>query len=248
MAESIEDIWKELQGKKEPKEELKKELLDNLIDPLMPLRKKSKGKTLYGDRDPKKKRYPRKKTSRKGNTANMDVFESGSEFIIDDNDQDQGCSDSNDVTNDEDVLMDILDEAKELLGPVKKRTWGQRIENSESNWFAAREYLLEELVKREERPSSLCYKCFKAEATIKCVTCSPFLLLCPDCDFDFHQSIIFHDRQWFNGYFKPLKPDEHIKDGEIITIPKPMLLFKDCVSCGHLCDNCEIRTMNAQIA
>jgi len=27
-----------------------------------------------------------------------------------------------------------------------------------------------------------------------------------------------------------------------------MLLFKDCVSCGHLCDNCEIRTMNAQIA
>ena len=115
-------------------------------------------------------------------------------------------------------LTDLLEDAKESLGlVVKKRTWTQRIDSTESNWHQARELLLEEMIKREERPSMLCCKCFEVEAMIRCVTCSPYQLICCNCDYELHQSLIFHDREWFDGYFKPLKTNQYVQDGVIIS-------------------------------
>lgn len=115
-------------------------------------------------------------------------------------------------------MRQALEDLDTTVGTEKSRheTWSKRQGSFESNWAQMRATLVQEMLKREGTPG-VCGYC-KETATIKCYSCKPIQEMCSKCDIVRHKNDVYHDRQWFHGFFHELSPLECIKDGCIIQI------------------------------
>ena len=105
------------------------------------------------------------------------------------------------------------------MGAIPKRSWQKRIEVTEQKWLDSKEGILDQIIFKEEH-KTFCFECGGDDAVIRCQSCQPATFLCSSCDEDVHKYQPFHDRQWFDGFYKPLSPKEHVINGKIATTGK----------------------------
>ena len=112
-------------------------------------------------------------------------------------------------------MLRTVEELETLLLPsVKRRTWAKRMDTLTTNWENIRTNLLNSVLKREDTPST-CKVCYERPCFIRCFQFWNHDM-CEVCDNNIHETLVFHDRLWFNGYFRPISSNESIKDGQLI--------------------------------
>uniref|UniRef100_A0A7M5X014 CxC3 like cysteine cluster domain-containing protein n=2 Tax=Clytia hemisphaerica TaxID=252671 RepID=A0A7M5X014_9CNID len=262
MAELAKTMLKELEknnGKEKKKKKSKEKSLGELLN-LLPTSKKlstsAKRKypqnVWYGLNGSSSKSSKRKRNYNKGKSKLQKASKNECQSIST-NEEDEfeetyfeqcdDINDSHDTDDEKEDLSKALEEVKTMVGERPKRTWGMRAERNDQRWRESKEGLLEETIRREEQ-ETFCFKCGQREAEIRCYSCTHAIFLCTVCDTEVHKSKSFHDRQWFKEFYKPLTPKEHIEDGQVVIIEKPLLLTSKCSFCGHFCESCDVQVLS----
>ncbi|XP_028408830.1 uncharacterized protein LOC114531422 [Dendronephthya gigantea] len=133
--------------------------------------------------------------------------------------------DEDDSINNE--LDRLLAETDKFLTEWKSKqqrrtvTWGQRMENVNTNWESCRSSIFETTLSCQAPTPQMCSQCKVKSGFIKCMQCCGGGSLCGTCDLKQHENDPFHDRQHVSqdGFYQYIRPTESTDDdGNIITI------------------------------
>lgn len=115
----------------------------------------------------------------------------------------------------------LLEEWRVNKAP-SNQNWGQRISNLNESWAGVRQSLFNSVLStfgvHPER--SICSKCLKNPAVIRCYECHMHIQLCFACDQSVHEVLPFHDRSALkSGFFKPIPPTVSVdQDGKWVSV------------------------------
>ncbi|XP_028403336.1 uncharacterized protein LOC114526041 [Dendronephthya gigantea] len=155
--------------------------------------------------------------------------------------------DEDDSINNE--LDRLLAETDKFLTEWKSKqqrrtvTWGQRMENVNTNWESCRSSIFETTLSCQAPTPQMCSQCKVKSGFIKCMQCCGGGSLCGTCDLKQHENDPFHDRQHVSqdGFYQYIRPTESTDDdGNIITIRKSYqfstTIPSSCSFCGEVCE------------
>ena len=119
------------------------------------------------------------------------------------------------------VLSNILQKCKAILSnsskQKSKQSWSSRIASANERWDVKRNFLFDNVLVQQNAILGNCQKCTSNPAVIRCVSCSPILHCCSDCDESIHFYQPLHDRLVStNGFLQPVAPYVTLSENQLV--------------------------------